>query len=129
MDYDAKYVSAKFGLTMRAEGRADAAKIGVIPFGVKVVPTYRTGEKGRVVALPSASYDWGGEVLKSDAYVMDNCYIEVVSGQDTGYVYDGIEPETLTIEEDGTLFFADAMSGVRIYVVGKMLFIYSEGGC
>lgn len=235
MDYDAKYVWAKSGLTMRAEGRVDAAKIGVVPFGARVVPTYKTGQRAKVVALPSVSYDWNGDQLKSDAYVMDNYYIEVVSGKDTGYVYDGylsyfpclvpgmdptgggslddwlmwlggtpdtvafakrraeygrpfsimhykngmvttsremegggsflmafpmgsvkegfliaehflgiaygvtnkedvmesgdVEPELLTIEEDGTLSFGGGMGETRIYVVGDMLFIYSAGWC
>jgi len=235
MNYDAKYVWAKSGLTMRAEGHASAPKIGVIPFGSKVIPTYRNGRPTKVVALPAVSYDWVGEKLTSDAYVMNHSYIEVVSGQDTGFVYDGylsyfpciapgadpakdvtldewltwlggtpdtvsfarrraeygrpytvlhyknglvttsremegggsylmafplgsinegfliaerflvaadgvvnkdeilesgdVEPELLTIEEDGTLYFGGGMGETRIYVVEGMLFIYTAGWC
>ncbi|MFK8162538.1 MAG: hypothetical protein AB8H12_08745 [Lewinella sp.] len=88
-DYPDKYVWAKSGLTMRNAGNAQGAKMMVVPFGAKVLPTGNIGAQVNVTALAATSYQQGTQTYKSEPYVMYDSYVEVVYQGKTGFVYNG----------------------------------------
>jgi hypothetical protein len=85
---ETRYVWAESGLSLRSAGKADADRIGVIPYGAAVRLTGKLGQISKVIALPSVTYEWEGET-KGEEYVMNEPYLEVVYKGDTGYVYNG----------------------------------------
>ncbi len=89
LDLTTQYVWAESGLTMRAEGKAGAEKIMVIPFGAAVKPTGTWGTHLRVKAMDGVRFQWGAETVKGEPYYMDGAYIEVEYEGQTGYVFDG----------------------------------------
>jgi hypothetical protein len=82
-----KYVWAESGLTLRAEGKKGGEKLLVIPFGAEVVLTGAVGERDNVLALPSVSYEWDGEAIKSEPYNMKGYYVGVEYDGQQGFVY------------------------------------------
>ena len=84
-----RYVWAKSGLTLRAEGKAGAEKIKVLPFGTAVTLTGKTGERIKVTALPSVTFNGPDGKVQSDAYVMDEEYAEVDIDGSKGFVFPG----------------------------------------
>ncbi|MEM9930485.1 MAG: hypothetical protein AAF840_11745 [Bacteroidota bacterium] len=83
-----RYVWAESGLVLRAAGAPAAERIGVVPFGSAVQLTGERGQQHRVVAMRSVSYEWDG-VQTSEPYVMKEHYVEVLYGEQRGYVYAG----------------------------------------
>jgi hypothetical protein len=85
----AKYVWAESGLVLRKEGRKDAVKLSVIPYGTKVKLTGKWGDRIDLEVFPSLSYSWGGEELVSEPYIMTGNYVEVKYDGQQGFVFSG----------------------------------------
>ncbi len=83
---DARYVWAKSGLTLRAEGKSGGKKIAVIPYGAQV---RLTGMEGDYVEVPVLDGVEVSEDLKSKAWAMSAHYLEVEWEGQTGWVYGG----------------------------------------
>lgn len=135
-----KFVWAESGLTLRKEGRKDAEKLAVIPFGAKVNLTGRQGEQASVEALPTVSYEWDGLEV-SDPYIMNAFYVEVEYAGGTGYVYSGYlcryAPKNNGIPNQGVYGWLNTIGGKldtikqhRLpgeYGAGKRIYQYSNG--
>ncbi|WP_020570698.1 hypothetical protein [Neolewinella persica] len=101
-EYPDRYVWAKSGLTMRNTGNTGGEKIMVVPFGAKVSPTGKVGQQANVTALPAVSYRQEGQSLNSDAYLMQESYLEVTYQDKTGYLYNGYLSEYSPTVEAGS---------------------------
>ncbi len=83
-----RYVWAESGLSLRVAGKADAERIGVVPYGETVRITGKLGQKSKILALPAVTYEWEDEMI-GEEYIMNEPFLEVVYKGDTGYVYNG----------------------------------------
>lgn len=84
------YVWAESGLTLRAEGKPGAKKLAVIPYGAAIEVTGGMGEFAQVTDLKSVTYvDADGREMKSDPYVMEGYYQEVIYQGKVGFVFSG----------------------------------------
>ncbi|TXF91383.1 hypothetical protein FUA23_01415 [Neolewinella aurantiaca] len=81
-----RYVWAKSGLTLRAEGRAGAEKTGVIPYGAAVRLTGEEGEHAEVEVLRALSI---GPEVQSKPWSMSANYLEVEWNGEKGWMYGG----------------------------------------
>jgi hypothetical protein len=83
---DVRYIWAKSGLTLRAEGKTGADKIGVVPYGATVRLTGEEGDYVEVTALEALTIS---PDLKSKAWAMSAHYLEIEWEGKTGWVYGG----------------------------------------
>lgn len=85
-----QFVWAQSGLSLRSAGRTDAPKITTIPYGATVELTGKRSEITPIVVLEGRQFGtlWpADDLLRSEAYVMQDRFLEVRYGQHTGFVY------------------------------------------
>ena len=91
LDAEIKYVWAKSGLTVRAEGKASGRKTAVLPYGTRVmVMEQYAGDRVPVTVVEAFEFPFYGETAKSEAVLLDDHYVKVeLTDGGEGYVYDG----------------------------------------